>query len=50
MAGATAVAVGTAAMRDPRTPERIVTELASWCEVHGIDSIATLTGSLEWNA
>ena len=49
MAGATAIAVGTAAMRDPRAPERIITELASWCEVRAVDSIATLTGSLEWN-
>jgi dihydroorotate dehydrogenase (NAD+) catalytic subunit len=50
MAGAGAVAIGTAALRDPRRPERIVTELASWCEVRGVESIASLTGSLEWDA
>lgn len=48
IAGAAAVAIGTAAMRDPRLPERIAVDLASWCEVRGIDSIGTLTGALEW--
>jgi dihydroorotate dehydrogenase (NAD+) catalytic subunit len=48
IAGAGAVAIGTAAMRDPRLPERIITDLASWCEVRGVESISTLTGSLEW--
>lgn len=50
IAGATAVAVGTAAMRDPSFPERLVVDLAAWCEVRGISSIATLTGTLEWPA
>ena len=31
IAGASAVAVGTAALRDPRLPERVVADLASWC-------------------
>jgi dihydroorotate dehydrogenase (NAD+) catalytic subunit len=48
MAGASAVAMGTAALRDPRAPERVVVDLASWCEVRGIDSVATLRGTLEW--
>lgn len=48
IAGARAVAIGTAAMRDPRLPERLIVDLAAWCEVRGIDSIASLTGTLEW--
>lgn len=48
LAGASAVAVGTAVLRDPRTAERIVSDLAAWCEVRGITSIAELTGALEW--
>jgi dihydroorotate dehydrogenase (NAD+) catalytic subunit len=48
LAGATAVAIGTAALRNPRLPERVVTDLASWCEVRGVRSIASLVGSLEW--
>lgn len=48
LAGASLVGVGTAAMRDPRTPERIVRELAAWCQSHGVHRIAELRGSLEW--
>ncbi len=48
MAGASAVAVGTAALRNPRLPEALVADLASWCEVRGIASIPDLTGTLEW--
>lgn len=48
VAGATAFAIGTAAMRDPRLPARLLRDIASWCEVRGVMSIASLTGSLEW--
>jgi dihydroorotate dehydrogenase (NAD+) catalytic subunit len=48
MAGATAFALGTAVMRDPRLPRRLLRDLASWCEVRGITSVSSLTGSLEW--
>ncbi len=48
MAGATAFAVGTAAMRDPRLPPRLLRDLASWCEVRGVTSVGSLTGSVEW--
>lgn len=48
IAGASLVGVGTAAMRDPRTPERIVRELATWCHAHGVRHIADLRGTLEW--
>ncbi len=47
MAGASLVAVGTAALRDPRAPERIVSELRGWCERHAVSSIAQLVGSVE---
>lgn len=48
MAGATAFAVGTAVMRDPRLPRRLLRDLASWCEVRGIASVSSVTGTLEW--
>lgn len=48
IAGATLVAVGTAALRDPRAPERIVAELERWCERHGVKSVTSLIGTLEW--
>lgn len=48
LAGATLVGIGTAAMQDPRRPERIVRDLARWCDSHGVRSIAELTGTLEW--
>jgi dihydroorotate dehydrogenase (NAD+) catalytic subunit len=48
MAGASLVGVGTAAMRDPSVPERIVRELAEWCVRHGVSSIANLVGALQW--
>lgn len=48
IAGATAFAVGTAAMRDPRLPRRLLRDLASWCEIRGVTSVASLTGTLQW--
>lgn len=48
IAGAAAIAVGTAAMRDPRTPERIVRELSRWCATHNVAAISSVTGTLEW--
>lgn len=48
MAGASLVGVGTAAMRDPRAPERIVAELAAWCDRHRVSHVQELTGTLEW--
>jgi len=48
MAGASLVGIGTAALRDPRTPQRIVRELEQWCDKHGVRSLADLRGSLEW--
>lgn len=48
MAGATLVGVGTAALRDPRAPERIARGLESWCESEGVHSISEIVGSLQW--
>jgi dihydroorotate dehydrogenase (NAD+) catalytic subunit len=48
VAGAALVGVGTAALRDPRAPSRIVSELETWCRRHGVDNIQELTGTLQW--
>ena len=48
MAGATLVAIGTAALREPRAPEKIVHDLAHWCARHGVSSLASLVGAVEW--
>lgn len=48
VAGASLVGVGTAALRDPRAPARIVGELETWCRKHGVHNIQELTGTLEW--
>jgi dihydroorotate dehydrogenase (NAD+) catalytic subunit len=48
MAGASLVGVGTAAMRDPREPERIVAGLEQWCARHSVNNIQELAGALEW--
>jgi dihydroorotate dehydrogenase (NAD+) catalytic subunit len=47
MAGASLVGIGTAMLRDPRTPERIVRGLATWCDRHGIGRIEEIIGTLE---
>jgi dihydroorotate dehydrogenase (NAD+) catalytic subunit len=48
IAGASLVAIGTGALRDPRLPERIVGELDRWCLDHGVRSLSEITGTLEW--
>ena len=48
VAGARAFAIGTAAMKDPRLPGRLLRDIASWCEVRGVSSLSSLTGTLEW--
>ncbi|MBX3173078.1 MAG: dihydroorotate dehydrogenase [Gemmatimonadaceae bacterium] len=48
VAGASAVAIGTAALADPKLPARIVRDLKRWCEAHGVSSVADLVGTLEW--
>ena len=50
LAGASLVAVGTAALREPRLPERLVVELDKWCERHGVEAVGSIVGALEWPA
>lgn len=50
MAGASLVGVGTAAMRDPSVPRRIMADLERWCEHHQVASISELIGTLEWKS
>lgn len=48
IAGASLVALGTASMRDPRSPHRVVHGLEQWCVRHGVRSIREVVGTLEW--
>lgn len=48
IAGASLVALGTASMRDPRSPQRVVRGLEQWCVRHGVRSIREVIGTLEW--
>jgi len=50
IAGASLVAVGTAAMQRPRLPEKLVADLAKWCAGHGVGSLGDLRGTLAWEA
>jgi dihydroorotate dehydrogenase (NAD+) catalytic subunit len=47
LAGAHAVAVGTANFRDPRAPYRVLDELVEWCARHRVARVRDLTGTLE---
>jgi dihydroorotate dehydrogenase (NAD+) catalytic subunit len=47
LAGASLVGIGTAMLRDPRTPERVVRDLGRWCERHGVRRIEEIVGTLE---
>ena len=48
LAGASAVAVGTASFRDPRAPHRVLEELRDWCDAHNVARVSDLTGALEY--
>ena len=47
IAGATAVAVGTANFIDPTTPLRVIDGIADYLRRHGMRSVSELTGSLQ---
>lgn len=47
MAGASLVGIGTAALRDPRAPMRVVREMGAWLEKHGVDRVSDVVGTLE---
>ena len=48
LAGATLVGIGTAALQDPRTPERIASDLHRWCEERSVEAVQSLVGTLQW--
>jgi dihydroorotate dehydrogenase (NAD+) catalytic subunit len=48
LAGASLVGVGTAALRDPRAPERIVREMQRWAEREGVRDLTSIIGTLQW--
>jgi dihydroorotate dehydrogenase (NAD+) catalytic subunit len=47
IAGASLVAIGTAAMQDPRLPNSLVESLSSWCRKHSVASLSELCGTLQ---
>ena len=47
LAGATAVAVGTATFSDPSTVQRVHDGIVAYCERQGFDSVSALTGALK---
>ncbi len=47
LAGATAIAVGTATFTDPATAERVLGGIAEYCTRHGFSSACELTGALD---
>ncbi|MEA3400478.1 MAG: dihydroorotate dehydrogenase [Armatimonadota bacterium] len=47
LAGATAVAVGTANFVEPATMQQVIDGLASYCRRHGVSRITELVGALE---
>jgi dihydroorotate dehydrogenase (NAD+) catalytic subunit len=47
VAGASLIGIGTAALRDPRAPMRVVKEMSAWCDAHGVARISELVGTLE---
>jgi dihydroorotate dehydrogenase (NAD+) catalytic subunit len=46
LAGATAVAVGTACFADPYAPIRVRDQLAALCAAQGLSSVTELTGGV----
>ena len=48
MAGASAVAIGTAALANPKLPARIVRDLGHWCARQGVARISDVIGTLQW--
>ena len=47
LAGATAVAVGTALFTDPNVPAKVCDGIADYCERHGFSSVRELVGALD---
>jgi dihydroorotate dehydrogenase (NAD+) catalytic subunit len=49
IAGASLVAVGTAAMQKPKLATKLVDDLEEWCRKNGTRSLTELRGSLHWD-
>lgn len=49
IAGASLVAIGTAAMQQPRLPGKLIDDLERWCQRNGVRSLSELRGSLAWD-
>lgn len=50
MAGASLVGVGTAALANPRLPERIVADLGEWCARRSVARLSDIIGTVKWPA
>ena len=48
LAGASAVAIGTALFIDPRTPERVCAGLHEYCDKQGVTRLSELVGTLQF--
>ena len=46
LAGASAVAVGTAIFADPLAPVRVIRELNEWLDAHGVKSVSEIIGQV----
>ena len=46
LAGADAVAIGTAMFADPMAPVKALEELKTYMETHGIEKVTELTGAV----
>lgn len=50
LAGADAVAIGTAMFADPMAPVRALSELEAWMNAHNVKTVRELSGAVEVNA
>jgi dihydroorotate dehydrogenase (NAD+) catalytic subunit len=48
VAGASLVGIGTAALKDPKRPERVARDIERWCDREGVRSLSEVVGTLEW--
>ncbi len=48
LAGASAVAVGTANFVNPHATVEVIDEIAAYCEKHGVNDVNDLIGGLQW--
>ena len=47
LAGASAIAVGTATFADPAAPIKVLNELEEWMDAHGVKSVSELIGQVQ---